>query len=167
MSQVNDDGRTDDRIVHLSLRLRCTKKTTRMTGFKLMHVSSAIHQYVAVNICSEGGFRHKKALPLPIFVPPWIHPLEYLAKTTTRMAAFQVKPFVFEALFDSFLPPQGGSDKKPKHMCGSWELHPYQVSSTSIKQFCSKGWLCEFPYIYIHALVHTPFLHLNKYIKSH
>ena len=98
-----------------------------------MHVSSAVHQYVAVNIWSDGRFRKKKALPLPIFTPPWIHPLEYLAKTTTRMAVFQEKPFVFEALFDSFLssaldPPQGGSDKKPKHMCGTWELHPYQVS---------------------------------------
>ena len=35
--------------------------------------------------------------------PHWIQPLEYLAETATRMAAFQVKPFVFEALFDSFL----------------------------------------------------------------
>ena len=36
------------------------------------------------NIWSEGGFPQKKALHLPIFAPPWIHPLEYLAKTTTR-----------------------------------------------------------------------------------
>ena len=73
-----------------------------------------------------------EALPLPIFALSWIYPLEYLAETTTRMAAFQVKPFVFEALFDpsclALDPPQGGSDKKPKHMCGPWELHPYQVS---------------------------------------
>ena len=31
-----------------------------------------------------------EALPQPIFAPPWIHPLEYLAETTTRMVAFQV-----------------------------------------------------------------------------
>ena len=52
-----------------------------------------------------------EALPLPIFAPPWIHPLEYLAETTTSwMAAFQfqVKPFVFEALFD-YLPCLGST----------------------------------------------------------
>ena len=63
-------------------------------------------------------------LPLPIFAPPWIHPLEYLAETTTRVAAFKVKPFVFEALFDSICPAldpaKGGPDKKPKYMCGPW-----------------------------------------------
>ena len=49
---------------------------------------------------------------------------------------------------------------------GSWALHPYQVSSTSIKRFCSKDWLCG-P-IHIHALVHTPppLFHLNKYIEN-
>ena len=59
-----------------------------------------------------------EALPLHIFTPPWIHPLEYLAETTTGMAAFQVKPFVFEALLNltscpALDAPQGGSDKKP------------------------------------------------------
>ena len=45
-----------------------------------------------------------------------------------------------------------------KHLyacAGPWALHPYQVSWTSIKRFCSKGWLC-IP-IHIHALVHPPF----------
>ena len=73
-----------------------------------MHVSTVlltIHQYVAVNIWSEGGFRQRRSPSSTFFfAPPWIHPLEYLAETTTRMAAFQVKPFVLEALFDSFLP---------------------------------------------------------------
>ena len=50
-----------------------------------------------------------EALPLPFFAPPWIHPLEYLTETTTRTAAFQVKPFVFEALFESFLPCLGSN----------------------------------------------------------
>ena len=72
-----------------------------------MHLLSAIHQYVAVNLWSEGEFRQKKALPLPISAPPLIHPLEYLAETTIRMAAFQVKPSVFEALSDTFLPCLG------------------------------------------------------------
>ena len=90
-----------------------------------MHVStvpSVIHQYVTVNIWSEGGFRQRRALPLPFLSRPGSTTLEYLAETATRMAAFQVKPLIFESLFDSFLPclgsTQGGSDKKPKHMCG-------------------------------------------------
>ena len=48
-----------------------------------MHVSLAIHQYGQHMVKGE-------ALPQPIFAPPWIHPLEYLAETTTRMVAFQV-----------------------------------------------------------------------------
>ena len=48
-----------------------------------------------------------EALSIPIFVPPWIRFLEYLAQTTTRMAVFQVKAFFFEALFDIFLPRLG------------------------------------------------------------
>ena len=58
-------------------------------------------QYVAVNIWSEGEFHQRRSPSSTFFATPWIHPLEYLAETTTRMAAFQVKPFVFEALFDS------------------------------------------------------------------
>ena len=62
----------------------------------------------------KNDFVDGEALPLPIFAPTLIYPLEYLAETTSRMAAFQVKPFVFEALFESFLPcigsTQGGSD---------------------------------------------------------
>ena len=48
-----------------------------------MHVLSAMQQYVAVKDFVKG-----EALPLPIFAPPWIHPLKYLAETTTRMTAF-------------------------------------------------------------------------------
>ena len=54
--------------------LQSDKKTTRMTGFKLMHVLSAIHQYVAVNIWSEGGFRQRRnpssAYFCPVLDPP-------------------------------------------------------------------------------------------------
>ena len=67
-------------------------------------------QYISMLLWTFGlkeDFVKEAALPLPIFAPPWIQPLEYLAETTTRMSAFQVKPFVFEALFDSFLPSLG------------------------------------------------------------
>ena len=46
---------------------------------------------------------------LYLFLPALDPLLENLAETTTRMAAFQVKPFVFEALFDSFLPCLGST----------------------------------------------------------
>ena len=50
-----------------------------------------------------------KGEPYLYFSPSLIHPLEYLAETATNMAAFQVKPFVFDALFDSFLPCLGST----------------------------------------------------------
>ena len=46
---------------------------------------------------------------------------------------------------------------------GPGVLHPYQVSSKSIKRICSKGQLCV-P-IHIHALMQPPFFHL-KYIHK-
>ena len=64
-------------------------------------------QYISMLLWTFGlkeDFVKGEALTLPIFAPSWIYPLEYLAETTTRMAAFQLKPFVFEAVFESFLP---------------------------------------------------------------
>ena len=148
-----------------------------------MHLSSAIHQYVAVNIWSKGGFCQRRSPSFTYFCPPLIHPLEYLAKNTTRTVTgkrfLPNGPFSaffndFEIFIGPFLinlhrllwamglwrmapylpnhcqngsipskafclwssltscpaldPPQGGSDKKPQHICGPWELHPYQIS---------------------------------------
>ena len=115
---------------------------------------SAIHQYVAVNIWSEGGFCQREALPLPIFAPSWIYPLEYLAETTTRMAAFQIKPFVFEALFESFLPawirPRADLIKSLNTYAGHenfipTNFHKHPSSGSVIKA----DYICVFPYIYI------------------
>ena len=73
-------------------------------------VSSAIHQYVAVNIWSEGGFRQRRSPSFTFFLPALDPPLGISDRNpATRMAAFQVKPFVFEALFDSFLPCRGST----------------------------------------------------------
>ena len=61
-----------------------------------MHVLSAIHQHRRI-LSKEKPF-------LYLFLTrSRSTPLEYLAETNTRMATFQVKPFVFEALFESFL----------------------------------------------------------------
>ena len=51
------------------------KKTTRMKGFKKMHVLSAIHQYVAVNLWSEGGFRQRRSPSTTYFCPALDPPL--------------------------------------------------------------------------------------------
>ena len=118
-----------------------------------MHVLSAIHQYVAVSIWSEGGFRQSRTLPLPIFALSWIYPLEYLTETTTRMAAFQVKPFVFEALFESFLPcldpPQGGSENSLNTCAGhenfiptKFHKHPSSGSVVKADYVCSHIYTC-------------------------
>ena len=83
-------------------------------------VDSVYRQYISMLVWTFGlkeEFVKWEALPLPFFAPPWIHPLEYLAETTTRMAAFQVKPFVLKLSLTpscpALDPPQGGSDKKP------------------------------------------------------
>ena len=80
-----------------------------------------------------------------------------------RIRAYQVKPSCcglkkfFEALFDLFLPPSkstpgvhGRSGEKPKRMCGAMSASSLPSFVTSFKRFCSKGWLCVFPYICIH-----------------
>ena len=60
---------------------------------------SAICQYVAVKHLVWRRISSKVKPFLYLFLAlPWIHPLKYLAETTTRIAAFQVKPFVFEDL---------------------------------------------------------------------
>ena len=69
-------------------------------------------QYISMLLWIFGlkvDFVKAEALPLPIFAPSRIYPL-YLAETTTRMATFQVKLFVFEALFD-FLPCLGSNQE--------------------------------------------------------
>ena len=41
-------------------------------------------------------------------------------------------------------PPLGGSGRKTTTLCkGPWVLHPYQVSSKSIKRFWRRSWKCE------------------------
>ena len=127
--------------------LQSDKKTTRMTG-------SAIYQYVAVNIWSEGRFRQRRSPPSAYFCPSWINPLEYLAETTTRMAAFQVKPFVFEALFESFLPCLGSHPMadliKSLNTCAGHEnfiptkfhKHPSSGSVVKADYVCSHIYTC-------------------------
>ena len=137
-----------------------------------MHVLSAILQYVAVNIWSEGGFCQRRSPSSTYFCPVLDLPLGIsdLAKTTTRMAAFQVKPFVFEALFESFLPCLGSTLDliKSLNTCVGLEnfiptkfhKHPSNGSVVKADYVCSRIYTC----ISAHRPP-PPFLHLNKYIK--
>ena len=108
-------------------------------------------QYIITLLLTFGlkeDFVKGEALPLPIFGPPWIHPLEYLAETTTRMAAFQVKPFVFEALFDSFLaaldPPQGLNTcvGHENFIPTKFHKHPSSGSVVKADYVCSHIYTC-------------------------
>ena len=71
-----------------------------------MHVSSAMHQCVAVTI----GLKKDFAPPRPTFAPSWIHALAHLAETTTIMVAFQVM----------HLSPAKNSDVRLPRKCDCW-----------------------------------------------
>ena len=115
-----------------------------------MHVLSAIHQYVAVNLWSEGGFRQRRSTSTT-----YKHPLEYLAKTTTRIAAFQVKFSVFEALSDSFLPcldPPRADLIKSLNTCAGHE----NFIPTKFHKHPSSGSVVKADYVCSHVSVHPP-----------
>ena len=62
-----------------------------------MHVLSAIHQYVAVNIWSGGGFYQRRSPSSTYFCPILDLPLGISGLNHYKMAAFQVKPFCFSS----------------------------------------------------------------------
>ena len=90
----------------------------------------------------EDFVKGEEALPLPIFAPSWIYPLEYLAETSTRMAAFQVKPFVFEALFESFLPYLGSTPGHKNCIPTKFHKHPWSGSVVKADYVCSHIYTC-------------------------
>ena len=93
-------------IAHLTTKSKQFSQKKRQPEWQNSNKCMCRQQYISMLLWTFGlkeDFVKGEALPLHIFAPPWIRPLEYLAETTTRMAAFQVKHFVFEALFD-FLP---------------------------------------------------------------
>ena len=99
-------------IAHLITNSKQFSQIKRQPEWQDSNTCMCCRQYISMLLWTFGlkeDFVKGEALPLPIFAPSWIYPLEYLAKTTTRMAAFQVKPFVFKALFESFLPCLGST----------------------------------------------------------
>ena len=94
-------------IAHVITNSKQFSQTRRQPEWQDSNKGMCRWQYISILLWTFGlkeDFFKEEALPLPICAPPWVHSWnEYLAKTTTSMAAFQVKPFVFEALFESFL----------------------------------------------------------------
>ena len=68
-----------------------------------MHVLWAIHRLLWP-FGLKADFVKGETPLRPTFAPPWIHSLEYLTKTTTRMVAFQVMPMSHAKYSDEWLP---------------------------------------------------------------
>ena len=148
-------------IAHLITKSKQFSQKKRQPEWQNSNKCMCRQQYISMLLWTFGlkeDFVKEEAPPLPIFfAPPWIHPLEYLAETTTRMAAFQVKPFVFEALFESFLPCLGSTPgwigvdliKSLNTYAGHenfipTKFHKHPSSGSVVKADC------VFPYIYTH-----------------
>ena len=120
-------------------------------------------QYISMLLWKFGlkeDFVKGEALPLPIFAPSWIYPLEYLAEITTRMAPFQVNFFcLWSSLWILFVLPwiHPRADLiKSLNTCAGHEnfiptkFHKHSSNGSVVKA----DYVCS--HIYIHALVHHP-----------
>ena len=120
-------------------------------------------QYISMLLWTFGlkeDFVKGEALPLPIFAPPWIHPLEYLAEDTTRTVIG--KRFLpngpFSAFFNDFEILNGPfliNLHRLLWAMGLWRVAPYlpyhcQNGSIPSKAFClwSSLWLLALPWIH-------------------
>ena len=84
-----------------------------------MHVLSAIHQYVAVNIWSEEGFRRRTRSPSSTYFCPVLDlPLGISGRNHYQNGSILSLELSLNPSCLALDPPQGGSGKKPKHMCG-------------------------------------------------
>ena len=117
-------------------------------------MSSAIHQYVAVNIWSEGGFRQRRSssstflLPRPGFTPRNIWPKLLPEWQHSKYSLLSLKLSLTHSC-PALDPPQGRSDKKPNTCAGNANLiptkfHKYQSSGSVVKAdyLCSHLYTC-------------------------
>ena len=126
-----------------------------------MHVLSAIHQYLAVNLWSKGGFCQRRSPSTTYFCLALDPPLGISGRNHYKNGSITSK--VFEALSDSFLSclgsTQGGSDSgsradliKSPNTCAGHEnfiptkFHKHPSSSSEVKA----------DYVCSHVLVHPP-----------
>ena len=79
-----------------------------------MHVSSAIHQYVAVNIWSEGGFAQRRTPSSTYFCPALDPSLEISGRNYHQNGSILSKSLLSLELSLTTCPAlDRGSDKKP------------------------------------------------------
>ena len=134
-----------------------------------MHVSSAIHQYVAVNIWSEGGFRQRKspsfthfffpALDPPLGISGWNHYQN--GSIPSKAVCLWSSLWLLLAL--PWIHPRVNLIKSLNNCAGHENFIP-----TKFYKHKSSGSVVKADYVC--SLIYTctsasPLLHLNKYIK--
>ena len=138
-----------------------------------MHVLSAIYQYVAVNIWSEGGFRQRRSPYSTYFCPVLDLPLGISGRNHYQNGSIPSKAFcLWSSLWILLALPciQPRADLiKSLNTCAGHEnfiptkFHKHPSSGSVVKA----DYVCSHIYTCISAPLPTPppFLHLNKYIK--
>ena len=120
-----------------------------------MHVStgsSVIHQYVTVNILSEGGFRQRRALSLPLFCPVLDLPLGISGRNCYQNGSIPSKAFnlwssLWLLLALPWIRPRADLIKSLNTCAGNenfipTKFHKHPSSGSVVKADC------VFPYIY-------------------
>ena len=130
-----------------------------------MHVLSAIHQYIAVNIWSEGGFRQRRTPSSTYFCPVLDLLLGISGRNHYKNGSIPSKAFWIWSSCPALDPPQDGSDKSLNTSAGHenfipTKFHKHPSSGSVVKA----DYVCSHIYTCISAPL-PPFLHLNKYIK--
>ena len=136
-----------------------------------MHVLSAIYQYVAVNIWSEGGFCKRRSPSSTYFCPVLDLPLGISGRNHYQNGSIPSKALSLKLSLNPSCPaldPPRADLIKSLNTCGGHEnfiltkFHKHPSSGSVVKA----DYVCSNIYTCISAPLPTPFLHLNKYIKN-
>ena len=136
-----------------------------------MHVLSAIHQYVAVNIWSEGGFRQRRSPSSTYFCLVLDLPLEISGRNHYQNGSIPNKAFclwssLWILLAMPWIHPRVDMIKSLNTCAGHenfipTKFHKHPSSGSVVKA----DYVCSHIYTCISAPLPHPFLRLNKYIK--
>ena len=135
-----------------------------------MHVSSAIHQYVAVNIWFERGLRQRRSPSSTYFCPALDPPLGISGRNHYQNGSIPSKAFcLWSSLWLLVLPwnhPRVDLIKSLNLYAGHENFIP-----TKFHKHLSSGSVVKADYVYSHiytciTATPPPFLHRNKYIKN-
>ena len=136
-----------------------------------MHVLSAIHQYVAVNIWSEGGFCKRRSPSSTYFCPVLDLPLGISGRNHYQNGSIPSKTFclwssLWILLALPWIHPRADLIKSLNTCAGHenfilTKFHKHPSSGSVVKA----DYVCSHIYTCISAPL-PPFLHLNKYIKN-